>query len=95
MWLKLNLDGIVLSMRIRQYKKVEADDWDSWCKTDFSFISEPWLKYTKEDDEVFLAREVDDLVEALEKLLTDQLSAPPSLPVLSLTFFLSLLQKKT
>ena len=77
MWLKLNLDGIVLSLRIRQYKKVEADDWDStWCKTDFSFISEPWLKYIKEDDEVLLAREVDELVEALEKLLTDQLYEP-------------------
>ena len=95
MWIKLNLDGIVLRMRIRQYKKVEADDWDStWCKTDFSFISEPWLKYTKEDDEVLLAREVDDLVEALEKLLTNY-PPPPSLPVLSLTLFLNLLQKKT
>ena len=86
MWIKLNLDGIVLRMRIRQYKKVEADDWDStWCKTDFSFISEPWLKYTKEDDEVLLAREVDDLVEALEKLLTDQLSAPTEFACFELT----------
>ena len=77
MWLKLNLDGIALSLRIRQYKKVKVDDWDStWCKTDFSFIAEPWLKYIKEDDEVLLAREVDDLVEALEKLLADQLSTP-------------------
>ena len=77
MWLKLNLDGIVLSLRIRQYQKVEDVNWDlTWCKTDFSFISEPWLNYSKENDEMLLAREVDDLAEVLEKLLTDQLSAP-------------------
>ena len=95
MWLKLNLDGIVMSLRIRQYKKVEADDWDStWCKTDFSFISEPWLKYTKEDDEVLLAREVDDLVEALEKLLTDQLSAPTEFACIEPDFIFELTPKE-
>jgi len=77
MWLKLNLDGIIVSLRIRQYVKVDDNDWDStWCKTDFSFISEPWLNYIKDDDEVFLAREIDDLADALEKLLTDRLTEP-------------------
>ena len=77
MWLKLNLDGIVVSLRIRQYVKVNESDWDStWCKTDFSFISEPWLNYIKDGDEVFLAREIDELAGALEKLLTDQLTEP-------------------
>ena len=95
MWLKLNLDGIVLSLRIRQYKKVEADDWDStWCKTDFSFISEPWLKYIKEDGEVLLAREVDDLTEALEKLLTDRLSAPTEFACIEPDFIFELNPKE-
>ena len=95
MWLKLNLDGIVLSLRIRQYKKVEADDWDStWCKTDFSFISEPWLKYIKEDDEVLLAREVDELVEALEKLLTDQLYEPTEFTCIEPDFIFELNPKE-
>ena len=95
MWLKLNLDGIVLSLRIRQYKKVEADDWDStWCKTDFSFISESWLKYIKEDDEVLLAREVDELVEALEKLLTDQLYEPTEFTCIEPDFIFELNPKE-
>ena len=95
MWLKLNLDGIVLSLRIRQYKKVEADDWDStWCKTDFSFISESWLKYIKEDDEVLLAREVDELLEALEKLLTDQLHEPTEFTCIEPDFIFELNPKE-
>ena len=95
MWLKLNLDGIVLSLRIRQYKKVKADDWDStWCKTDFSFMSEPWLNYSKEDDEVLLAREVDELVEALEKLLTDQLYEPTELTCIEPDFIFELNPKE-
>lgn len=95
MWLKLNLDGIVMSLRIRQYKKVEADDWDStWCNTDFSFISEPWLKYIKEDDEVLLAREVDDLAEALEKLLTDQLFMPTEFTCIEPDFIFELNPKE-
>ena len=75
MWLMLDLDGIVLRLQIRNYVKVAADDWDStWCKTDFSFVSEPWLNYHKEDDEVFLAREIDDLKEALQALVNNQLT---------------------
>lgn len=75
MWLMLDLDGIVLRLQIRDYVKVAADDWDStWCKTDFSFVSEPWLNYHKEDDEVFLAREIDELKEALQALMNNQLT---------------------
>lgn len=75
MWLRLDLDGIVLKLQIRNYVKVAADDWNStWCKTDFSFVSEPWLNYHKEEDEVFLAREIDELKEALQALLENQLT---------------------
>ena len=36
MWLKLNLDGVILSLQIRNYVEVSDGDWDStWCKTDF------------------------------------------------------------
>ena len=95
MWLQLNLDGIVLSLRIRQYKRVKADDWDStWCETDFSLISEPWLDYSKENDEILLAREVDNLAEALEKLLDDQLSAPTEFACIEPDFILELHPKE-
>ena len=75
MWLKLNLDGIILSLQIRNYIKVSDDDWGStWCKTDFSFCSEPWLNYHKTNDEVFLASEIDDLAHMLKDLLDGSLT---------------------
>lgn len=75
MWLKLNLDGIILSMQIRNYVKVAEDDFDStWCKTDFSFVSLPWLNYCQENDEVFLAREIDELTDTLKALLHNQMT---------------------
>lgn len=77
MWLKLDLDGILLTLRIRGYRRVPDNDWDStWCRVDFSFVSEPWLDYRQTDSEVFLAREIDDLREALESLLADRLASP-------------------
>ncbi|MDO5401347.1 MAG: hypothetical protein Q4F17_10285 [Eubacteriales bacterium] len=75
MWLKMDLDGIIVSLQVRGYKKVADDDWDStWCKTDFSFISEPWLNYQKRNDEVFLAREIDGLSDVLKALLENRLA---------------------
>lgn len=77
MWLRMNLDGITVSLQINGYKKVADDDYDStWCKTDFSFVSDGWLNYRKENDEVFLAREIDDLAKALSDLLNDRLDKP-------------------
>lgn len=77
MWLKLDLSGIKLSMQIRNYRKVSDDDWDSvWCKTDFAFVSDEWLNYRKDNDEVFLAREIEDLAKSLDDLLNDRLNAP-------------------
>ena len=47
--LKLNLGGVVLSLRIWGYTKVNDDDWHSiWCKTDFAFKSGDWLNYHAE-----------------------------------------------
>lgn len=75
MWLKLDIDGIIARLQIRNYVRVPDDDWDStWCKTDFSFISEPWLNYCKENDEVFLASEIDSFKNTLESFLNDQLT---------------------
>ncbi len=77
MWLKLDLDGIIVSLRIRQYVKTNKNNWDfAWCNVDFAFISEPWLNYVKEDDELLLSHEVDNLSIMLEKLLNNKLFAP-------------------
>ena len=77
MWLRLDLSGIELSLQIRNYAKPLKDDEDStWCKTDFSFVSSGWLNYRKENDEVFLAWEIEALAKSLDDLLNDRLESP-------------------
>lgn len=77
MQLKLNLGGVVLSLRIWGYTKVNDDDWHSiWCKTDFAFKSGDWLNYHAEAAEVFLAYEIENLVGALDSLLNDRFKTP-------------------
>lgn len=76
MWLKLDLSGITLSMQVRNYRKTSEEDWlSTWCKTDFSFISDKWLNYCEDDGEVFLALEIEDLAKALDDLLNDRIDA--------------------
>ena len=70
MWLEIDACGIEIKLQIKGYKQTNKDDWDSeWCKCDFLFASGDWLNYHKEDDEVLLSCEVDDLEESLTKLL--------------------------
>jgi len=75
MWLKIDLDGITVQMRINGYKPSTHEDWDSqWCKVDFSFSSDDWLNYHKEQDEVFLSCEVEELADGIAKLLRDEVT---------------------
>lgn len=75
MWFKLNLCGIEMNMRIKGYRPSDKNEWDcQWCNVDFSFIGESWLKYQRDDDEVLLASEVEELADSLDMLLTDKLS---------------------
>lgn len=73
MWLKLELNGIVLYLRITRYQKAAEENWDeSWCNIDLSFIFEPVINYRYED-EALLVCEVDDIAILLEKLLNDEI----------------------
>lgn len=95
MWLKLDLDGIMLSMRIWNYRRPAEDDWDStWCKTDFSFVSDKWLNYCVEGGEVFLAREIEELAKALDDLLNDRIDAPTEFACIEPDFNFVLFPKK-
>lgn len=74
MWLKIDLNGIVLHLQIKDYKPSKHEIWDEqWCRTDYSFASEPWLNYQKTSDEVFLSCEVEQLAGSIQKLLHDEL----------------------
>lgn len=72
--LRIDLDGIVVSLEVRGYQPPSHDDWDvQWCKVDFSFCSGEWLNYHKENDEVLLSCEVKTLAENIQQLLNDEL----------------------
>lgn len=75
MWFKLNLNGIIMNMRIKGYEPSEKEKWDyQWCDVDFSFVGESWLNYQRDNDEVLLSCEVEELAQALDDLLTDKIS---------------------
>lgn len=75
MWFKLDLCGIEMNMRIKEYEPSDKEKWDyQWCRVDFSFIGESWLNYQKANDEVLLSCEVEELAHSLDDLLNDKLS---------------------
>lgn len=95
MWLKLDLDGIVAQIRIKGYTPSSHDEWDSqWCKVDFSFSSDDWLNYHKENDEVLLSCEVEELAAQIEKLLCDELEEVKELPCIEPDFTFRLNPKR-
>lgn len=97
MWLKMNLDGIIVELCIQRYVKKEnrnSDEYDYWCDVGFSFSSEPWLNYNKENDEVFLSYEVDDLAAALDELINDKLSEPTTVELIEPDFCFELTPKE-
>lgn len=97
MWLKLDLDGIIVELQIQQYTKQDArtsDEYGYWCKVGFLFSSHPWLNYSKENDELFLSYEVDDLANALDDLLDDRLSESQELTLIEPDFCFELIPKQ-
>lgn len=75
MWFEIDASGINIKLQINGYRPTNKDNWDSeWCRCDFLFSSGDWLNYHKENDEVLLASEVDELEEKLSKLLDNKLT---------------------
>ena len=75
MWLEIDASGIEIKLRINGYVPSTKDNWDSqWCQCDFLFSSGEWLNYHKENDEVLLSCEVEELEEYLTKLLNNELT---------------------
>lgn len=77
MRLRLDLEGIIMELEIRNYKREPCDDgYSAWCNTDYSFRSEPWLNYCKTGDEIFLSSEIANFMIELDALLSDRLEEP-------------------
>lgn len=63
-------------------------------RVSFSFSSESWLNYNKENDEVFLSYEVDGLTATLDDLLNDKLSEPTTVELIEPDFCFELMPKE-
>lgn len=75
MWLRLNIEGIVLYFRIRGYEPSKEHGWeDQWCSVDLSIEARGYLDYKIEDNVILLSAEVENLVDNLEKLLNGDLN---------------------
>ncbi len=62
MWFNLDLCGITLKMRIKDYQPTVKNVWnEQWCLVDYSLIGDRWLNYQQDNDEVFLSCEVEEL----------------------------------
>ncbi len=74
MRLKLDLNGIVVQIKINEYVPSNRKMWDDqWCYVDYSLTSGSWLNYVKKSDSVWLSCEVEELAKSLHKLLNDEI----------------------
>ena len=95
MRLKIDLNGILLRLNIKDYEPSQQDRWDcQWCHVDFSFSSYSWLDYHQENDEVLLSCEVETLAESLDKLLNDEITEITELPCIEPDFNFVLYPKR-
>lgn len=68
---RLNLDSIVMNMRINSYNK-HYKDGDDWLKVDFSLEGYKWLNY-QISSEIIEYCEVDQLIDDLSDLLAGKM----------------------
>lgn len=70
----LNVDGMEIYLNINGYEKTNSDNWDStWCQVDFSFMFPDCINYSKNNDEVLLACEIESLENGLTNLLENRI----------------------
>ena len=74
MWLRLDLEGMKVQLQIKGYQPSSRDYWDfQWCKVDFTFAFPECINYTKQDDEVLLSCEVEELEAKLDDFINDKI----------------------
>lgn len=74
MCLVIDARGITVTLKINDYQPSVDEGWESqWCRCDHSFCSGDWLHYCRENDEVLLSREVEELADKLTGLLNGEL----------------------
>lgn len=73
--MNFNVDGINVYLKINNYRHSNKENWDSlWCNCDFMFNSGDWLNYHRENDEIFLCSEIEELESVFTMLLNGEIS---------------------
>lgn len=74
MILKLDLEGILFSLEINNYRPSTKENWDDeWCAVSYYAMRGTSLNYGK-DTECLLCTEVEELRDTFKKLLLDELN---------------------
>lgn len=69
----IKLDGMEIWFAVKGYGPSTSDNWDSqWCDVDYSFEFEDVIHYEKENDEVLLSCEIEEMESVFTKLLENQ-----------------------
>lgn len=76
MWLKLDLLGMILRLKISHYVKTTCENWDEeWCGMECSFVFGSALNFSSCGSSM-CSGEIDVLKEMLKRLLADELTEP-------------------
>ena len=91
---KLNADGIKIALQINGYEKVKDVDNPIFCDCSYSFVSDSWLNYSKENDPILACDEIDYLVSKLNSLLNDEITNDEEIEFWEPDFTFKLIGKK-
>lgn len=74
MGFELDVSGVKIELEISGYKLTnKKNQFLKWCICGFRFSSENWLNYHKENDEILLCCELDELIDALTDLIDNEI----------------------
>lgn len=94
MILRLDLEGIDVSLEINQYHPSTQEKWDEeWCEVSFSVMRGNSLNYGMNDKELLLCSEVEELRDTLKQLLLDEISSATELSFIEPDFVFNITPK--
>ena len=93
--LNFNIDGINVYLKINNYRHSNKENWDSlWCNCDFMFNSGDWLNYHRENNEIILCSEIEELESTFTMLLNGEIVEDKEITLLEPDFVFQLYPQK-
>ena len=73
MWLRLDLDGVEMYLRIQGFRESASPDDDAWCRVSLHLQSS-WLDYHLNEQELLCSEEVKQLSSTIEAAFAKRLT---------------------